>query len=316
LDAFPPVLVVTGPTASGKSDVAFQCALELDAEIISADSRQIYKAVSIGTAKPPMAMRERVRHHFVDEVGLDETYAAGRFADEAGKRIREILARGHSVVVVGGSGLYIRALTGGMFEGAYSDPKVRAALQDELQRSGSEALHRELTMRDPVLAAVTPAHNPHRLIRALEVCRVSGRPFSELRTRLAPRPRYRFMQTAIDWNREALYARIDERVDRMLEAGLVDEVRRILRTGTDPSVTALNTVGYKEVICYLDGAMTYSEMRAKIQQHTRNFAKRQLTWFRKESGLRWYPAASEAELPAIAERMCVDFRSMQAIQSH
>jgi tRNA dimethylallyltransferase len=304
----PFVLVITGPTASGKSQTAFQCALELDAEIISADSRQIYRHVTIGTAKPDRVMLERVPHHFIDMLELDETYTAGRFYQEARDRIHDIHARGKAIVVAGGSGLYVRALAGGIFTGSYSDPEVRKALQTELAERGSDALHRELEERDPALAAVTPASNPHRLVRALEACRISGRPFSELRAGGMPSLDYCVMLTGISWDRALLYKRIDERVDRMLDEGLIRETEDILKSGTDPSLPALNTVGYKEVIGYLSGEFPYERMRSLIQQHTRNYAKRQTTWFRKEQGLSWYQAGSDADLPVIAGNACEAFR--------
>ena len=218
MDAIPSIIIITGPTASGKSEVAFRCALDMNAEIISADSRQMYRHVTIGTAKPDRDMLARVRHHFIDELELHETYTAGRFFHEASERIRDIHRRGKAIIVAGGSGLYIRALTGGIFTGSFSDSAVRKKLEEELSLHGSKVLHQELTERDPVLAASTPAHNPHRLIRALEVCRVSGKPFSELRARLMPRLDYRYQLAGISWDRAVLYARIDERVGRMLEA--------------------------------------------------------------------------------------------------
>ena len=307
MPARPSVLVITGPTASGKTLVAFSCALAMDAEIISADSRQVYAQVTIGTAKPPREMLDRVPHHFIDVVPLTETYTAGRFFAEAQQRIRRIHAQGKSVIIAGGSGLYIRALTEGIFAGAFSDSAMRKRLQDELEHLGREALYRELIERDPVIAARTPIQNTHRLLRALEVCRLAGMPFSELRVARIPESTCDFFVTGIQWEREVLYARIHERVDEMLAAGLVQEVDELLRAGTDPSATALNTVGYKEVIRYLANQLTYENMVSSIKQHTRNYAKRQLTWFRKETGIRWYRAAEGADLPEIAEEITRDF---------
>ena len=301
-----PILVITGATASGKTDVSMVCASLLDAEIISADSRQVYRGLDIGTAKPTLAERSAVRHHGIDICDPSELYTAGRFFNDAHRWIEEIQARGKRVIIVGGSGLYVRVLMRGLFEGPAADAALRRELETRLREEGKQALLRDLTERDPEMAAEIDVNNPVRIIRALEVCILSGQAYSRLRKeklRLSP---HRFSSIALAWERSLLHARINVRVDAMMEAGLVDEVRGLLEAGVDPSWNALNTVGYKEISVYLSSLLPIETAVEQIKTNTRRFARRQLTWFRRDAALRWFDADAGFDAEVYARRILAE----------
>ena len=294
------ILVIAGATASGKTYIAVLCARQLNAEIISADSRQIYKLMSIGTAKPGESEKKNIPHHFVDELSPDTIYSAGEFGKEAADRIKQITARGKRVIVAGGSGLYIRSIVEGMFTGPPANPEIRKMLEERLQQSGIDALYDELRQIDPISAGAFPRQNRHRLLRALEIYYTSGVPMSRLHQLTKARPEYCPVQAGIEWERKMLYERIDARVDKMIRDGLVQEVQSLFLQGFDETIPAMNTVGYKEVCSYLKGIYTYDEMIARIKQHSRNFAKRQLTWFRKDKRIQWFAVGDEKEFGNVA----------------
>jgi tRNA dimethylallyltransferase len=303
----PCVLMIAGPTASGKTAVAIHCALALNAEIINADSRQVYRELTIGTAKPTPEERSAVPHHFVGQVSLTDRYTVGHFFQEAVEQISALFARGKNVVVAGGSGLYIKALLDGIFDSPETDESVRKSLQREFENSGLAPLVKELSICDPDLAQSIDTANPHRILRALEVCRVTGKPFSLLRKNLRVLPFTTYV-AGLQWDRGTLYGRVDARVDAMLEGGFVSEVMGLLNAGVNPHIQAFNTIGYKEIVRYLSGAISYDTMVAQLKQHTRNFAKRQLTWFRKEHRIHWYEVRDETELDGIHEHIIKDFQ--------
>ncbi len=275
-----PFLILAGPTAVGKTDLSLELAEQLRAEIISADSRQIYRQMTIGTAKPPPEALRRVPHHFIDELDLDEPFSAGHFAFAAWERMAEVLARGRVPLVVGGSTLYLYALQFGLAEIPDVDPSVRRWLNERLQTEGPEALYAELQRVDPQAAARLDPTKTQRVIRALEVYHGTGRPITcyYRHHRTAP---YTFRTIVLYRERPELYERINRRVDQMLAAGLVDEVRSILEAGYSPDLDVLRTIGYQEVIAHLQGAYDQETMRRRIQRNTRRYAKRQLTWFRR-----------------------------------
>ncbi|MDQ7040775.1 MAG: tRNA (adenosine(37)-N6)-dimethylallyltransferase MiaA [Rhodothermus sp.] len=275
-----PFLILAGPTAVGKTDLSLELADQLQAEIISADSRQIYRQMTIGTAKPPSEALRRVRHHFIDELDLDEPFSAGHFAFAAWERIAEVLARGRVPLVVGGSTLYLYALQFGLAEIPDVDPAIRRWLNERLQIEGPEALYAELQRVDPQAAARLDPTKTQRVIRALEVYHGTGRPITFYYRYHRPAP-YTFRTIVLYRERPVLYARINRRVDQMLAAGLVDEVRSILKAGYSPDLDVLRTIGYQEVIAHLQGAYDQETMRHLIQRNTRRYAKRQLTWFRR-----------------------------------
>jgi tRNA dimethylallyltransferase len=283
----PKIIVLAGPTAAGKTAVGIVLARLLGAEIISADSRQVYRRLDIGTAKPDAMQLRVVPHHGIDICEPSDTYTAGRFFRDATEWIHEIGNRGKRVLVVGGSGMYIRALTDGIFEGPEANAGLRAELEERIRLEGLPALVAQLRQLDPTTAAGIDARNPVRVIRALEVCLLTGRPYSALRIERMPELPYETMMFGLRIERSALHGRIGRRVDAMIEAGLVDEVRALLAGGADPGWTSLNTVGYKEIIGYLTGSASLDDSIEAIKRSTRQYAKRQMTWFRKETRVRW-----------------------------
>lgn len=283
--------VITGPTAVGKTDFSLQVAEDVNGEIISADSRQVFRELSIGTAKPRGRELSRVPHHFVNERSLEQPFSAGIFAREANERIRQILNRGRIPIVVGGSTLYIYALQKGLSGIPDIPPYVRKELQHRLLSAGIKVLLEELHQVDPTTARrLDPTRSQH-IVRALEVYHHTGTPLSEFHKE-KEKPLFQFRTLVLYRDRDELYARIDRRVDRMLGAGLLDEVKNVLAAGYDPSLNALQTIGYREVIAHLSGDCGYDRMRALIQRNTRRYAKRQLTWFRRFPEYDWHPATA------------------------
>ena len=277
------LIVVLGPTAVGKTAYAIRLAQSLRTEIISADSRQICKELNIGAARPSVDELQTVPHHFIATASIRDEYSAGRYEREALATVHDLFQRHDTLVCCGGSMLYVDALINGLDE-LPKNKEVRTAWSNRLRDEGIGVLQEALQEVDPVYHAQVDLQNPHRLIRALEVCTVSGKKFSDLRLASA-RPRdFEVEKIGLDMPREQLYRRIDERVDVMMEAGLLSEVEALL---PHRSLQALNTVGYKELFDYFDGQCSLEEAVTKIKQHTRNFAKRQLTWWRRDQSIRW-----------------------------
>jgi tRNA dimethylallyltransferase len=280
----PLLIVVGGPTASGKTAAAVQLAQALGTEVISADSRQFYRAMRIGTARPTAAELGGVPHHFLGHLDLEETWSAGQFARAAEPVLHDILQRHGTAVLVGGSGLYIDALVKGLDALPAGDSKVRTRLQERFRSEGLAALVTELERRDPATYARIDRANPHRVIRALEICIITGRPYSEQRSTPQDRTDIRILRVAMDLDRATLYHRIDARVDRMIAEGLEDEVRSLTPYR---HLNALLTVGYAEFFRHFDGTMDRATTIALIKQHSRNYAKRQLTWLRRGDPWHW-----------------------------
>ena len=276
------VPIITGPTAVGKTAICLELADELDAEIISADSRQVYRELTIGTAKPTPAEQARIPHHFIDERSLGEPFSAGIFAEEAYERIRAIRDRGRVPLVTGGSTLYLQALQYGLANIPGVDAEVRAALQQRLEAEGAALLYAELRRVDPAAAATMDPTKTQRLVRALEVYHGTGRPLSSYFDD-QPEPPVTFQTVVLVRDRRDLYARIERRADQMLQQGLLDEVQTLLERGIDFSQSALRTIGYRETAAYLQGRIPYDEMVRRLKRDTRRYAKRQLTWFRRFS---------------------------------
>jgi tRNA dimethylallyltransferase len=292
--ANPFAIILVGPTGAGKTAISLELARQLpvQAEIVSADSRQIYEYMDIGTAKLSYSEREEVPHHFIDIRHPDEIYSAGEFSEEARDEILEILAMGRWPIVVGGSGLYLRALLEGFFEPKISNREIQAQLKQRLEKVGSWKLHAELAKIDPASAWIHP-NDAHRIVRALEIYYAGGKLPSEVRMYPNEPAEFIYRLIGIDMPRAALYERINQRVDNMLEQGLVDECKRLLEMGYSPKLNALKTVGYQEVFQFLRHEISYDEMVELIKQHTRNYAKRQMTWFRKMSGVEWFDIRPE-----------------------
>ncbi len=279
-------LVVLGPTASGKSDVAMAYARHhAGTEIVAVDAMQVYRGMDIGTAKPSAADQAEVAHHCIDLAAPGDEFALTRFVDAAAAALHEIDARRGRALLVAGTGLYLRALTDPMeIPGRY--PEVRAHLQARALGEGVAALHAELVALDPVAAARMEATNERRVVRALEVTLGSGRPFSSYGPGLTTYPPVPFVQVGLDWPRAVLGVRIEARVHRMVDAGLVAEVRGLLDVG-ELSRTARQALGYKEIIDHLEGACSLDEAVATLVLRTRQFAVRQIRWFRRDPRVRW-----------------------------
>ena len=298
-----PLIVIAGPTASGKTDVAIAVARRIGAEIISADSRQVYRGLDIGTAKPAPEQLAVVRHHGIDVCDPPETYTAGRFVRDAQGWDRDIRQRGRRGLLVGGTGMYIQAFIDGLFEGPEADPALRARLEGRRQEEGLGALVEELRALDPEAAAVIDTRNPVRVIRALEVCLLTGKRYSALRVeRMPARPRAA-VWFGLRHDRATLHARIGRRVDAMIADGFVEEVRHLLAAGADPSWTCFNGVGYPQIINYLEGSATLDQSIDAIKAGTRQYARRQFTWFRKEERLRWIDVEEGMAAEDIAGRI-------------
>ena len=282
----PTLVVVAGPTAVGKTALCVQLAQHFRTEVVSADSRQFFRETSIGTAKPTPAEMQGVVHHFVDSHSITEEYSAGRYEADCLLLLDKLFRQHRVVVLTGGSGLYLQAVTDGLDELPTTDPAVRTQLQQELAAHGLEALVAELARLDPVAHRRIDRQNPQRVLRAVEVCRATGQPFSSFHTAgrsVAERP-FRVIKIALTREREELYRRIDQRVDEMLEAGLLAEVQA-LRPFRHHN--ALQTVGYQELFDYLDGIYDWPEAVRLLKRNTRRYAKRQLTWLRRDPEYRW-----------------------------
>lgn len=278
------LIVIGGPTASGKTQVAARVAKHFGTEVISGDSRQFYRAMRIGTARPLEDELLGVKHHFLGHLELQETWSAGEFARQAEPVLQGSLKEHGTAVLVGGSGLYLDALCNGLDPMPPVDPAVREELRMRFQRDGLPALMIELERLDPVSARTIDRNNPQRVIRALEVCLVSGKPFSDGHHGPRTRTDLHIVRIAMDVPRAALYARIDSRVDRMVADGLEAEARSVL---PHRGLNALRTVGYSEFFEHFDGVITREEAIERIKQHTRNYAKRQMTWLRREGSWEW-----------------------------
>jgi len=287
-----PFLTIAGPTAVGKTELSLDVAEALGAEIVSADSRQVYRELTIGTAKPSPVAQERVPHHFIGERTLHEPFSAGTYAEEANERIRAILARERYPLVVGGATLYLHALQYGLADIPDVDDEVREWLEDRLDEEGPEALYDELKQIDPTQAEKADPTKTQRVIRALEVYHGTGKPLTYYHENQTEPP-FTFRTVILNRDRETLYDRINERVDRMLDQGLLDEVRKVMEIeGVQLDEPPLSTIGYREPIQHLRGEIDYDEMVRLVKRNTRRYAKRQLTWFRRYDEYTWLDASS------------------------
>lgn len=284
-----PLIIVTGPTAVGKTSLSIRLAQALKGEIISADSMQVYRGMDIGSAKVTAAERKGIPHHLIDVLDPKEEFNVTVFQSMARQALTEIYKRGHVPIVAGGTGFYIQALLYDIdFKENDSDGAIRRELEQLGQERGSEYLHELLQEMDPEAAQQIHANNRKRVIRAIEYYRLTGQPISEHnrqeREKSSP---YRFYYYVLNCNRALLYERIDRRVEDMLSLGLVDEVRRLQSMGCHRGMVSMQGLGYKEILDYLDDRCTLEEAVRILKRDTRHFAKRQLTWFRRERDVRW-----------------------------
>jgi len=299
----PKIVVIVGPTASGKSARALELAGHFGAEIINADSMQVYRYMDIGTAKPSVEERTVVRHHLIDILYPDEEFSAALFREEAQGAIADVEARGRRAMVVGGTGLYIKALTSGLIKGGEVDPAIRERLQSEAQSEGRERLYTRLQEVDPTTAARLHPHDTYRIIRALEVYERTGRPISALRGRHCFKEGpYQTLKIGVQMERGELYRRIDARVDEMIRKGLKKEVGHLLEMGYAPSLKAMQSLGYKQMTAHLQGAYDLDEATRLIKRDTKRYAKRQLTWFKADQEIHWatFPGDWDSVMTMIA----------------
>lgn len=283
----PPLLVLAGPTAVGKTALAVELCRRLGAEIISADSRQVYRYFDIGTAKPTPEELRLVRHHLVDILEPDQGYSAGRYARDARLVMSRLEAEGRRFVIVGGTGLYIRALVEGLSEIPPVDSEISLRLRREAEESGLDDLYRRLVEVDKITAQRLLPSDRARIIRALEVWESTGRPISFWQDLPRTGDGRSYHLVVLSRKRDELYRLIDDRADRMIAGGLLDEVRRLAERGLRPAMEKLKAVGYREALSHLDGEMDLPAMAEAIKRNSRRFAKRQLTWFRGMAGARW-----------------------------
>ncbi|NTV83850.1 MAG: tRNA (adenosine(37)-N6)-dimethylallyltransferase MiaA [Bacteroidales bacterium] len=278
------LLIILGPTASGKTGLAIKIAKQFGTEIISADSRQFYKELTIGTAKPSPEQLAEVKHHFIGHISIAEQYNISRFEQDVLKLLDELFKTHDIVVMCGGSGLYVNAVCHGLDEQPEHDPAIRQMLQELYKTKGIDYLRGELLRLDPEYYRQVDLSNPNRLMRALEVCQMTGKPYSSYRKGQKKQRDFRILKYGIDMSRKDLIDRINHRTDAMVSLGLIEEARANIKYR---HLNALNTVGYKEIFEYLEGNLTLEEAVEKIKINTRRYAKRQMTWFRKDPEIIW-----------------------------
>lgn len=297
----PKVVVIVGPTASGKTAVSIELAKKINGEIISADSMQIYKYMDIGTAKPTLDEMQGIKHYMLDVVMPDETFNVAKYKKMAEDAIEEILKKGKVPIIVGGTGLYVNTLVDGIeFADVPGDEEYKNELIEKAYREGAMSIYKELEKVDSESAKKIDPNNIRRVARALEIYKVTGKTKTQLDIESRKEVKYDYRLFGMEWDRETLYNRIDLRVDKMIEAGLVNEVRNVTEK-FKISNTAVQGLGYKEVIEYLNGNISYEEMIEKLKLETRHYAKRQLTWFRRDKRIKWIKPDENATCVIINE---------------
>lgn len=301
------VLFLVGPTGIGKTSLSDSIADNLPVEIISADSRQIFKYLDIGTAKPPKKILDKTPHHLISFLRPDEHFSAGMYSKMSRKIVDQIFKRKRIPFVVGGSGLYIKALIEGFFELEIRDKKIRASLRHRLLDEGTEVLYNELKKYDPELAANIQPNDKQRILRGLEVFLTSGQKLSTLQEQPSVPPNFQPVIFGIRCDRKLLYQRINNRVDEMMQEGLLNEVVDLKKKNLSADLNALNTVGYKEVFEYLENITGYNEMVELIKRNTRRYAKRQMTWFNKNKNIRWKDIDANTDFVELATEIVKEF---------
>lgn len=290
------VIVIVGPTCSGKTRVSLDLAAKLSTEIISADSRQIYKYLNIGTAKPALKDLQRIKHHFINYIEPDQDYNVSKYESDGLKIIEKIFDVNRIPIIAGGSGLYIQAIVDGIFDAVDTDEDYRNELKEKRDRFGNQFLYEELKKVDPVSASKMLPQNWKRVIRALEVFHLTGQPIWKFQEEYKRESDINFFQFGLEWPRDLLYRNINNRVDEMFEAGFLKEVQEILAMGYLKNLNSLNTVGYKETISYLEDEISLDRAIELIKRNTRHYSKRQMTWFRKDERINWLKINSPGDL--------------------
>ncbi len=300
-----PVIVIVGPTASGKTGLSIELAKLINGNIVSADSMQIYRHMDIGTAKPDAKEQSGIRHYMVDEVDPDENFSVAKYRELALGYISRIIMDGLHPIVAGGTGLYVNSLLYNInFSETICDEELRENLKAEANAKGNRFLYERLVAVDPEAAAKIHENDVKRVIRAIEVFTHTRTTISEhaRQSRLEPPP-YQYVVFGLNWDRSRLYERIDERIDRMLQNGLVEEVQRLIDMGYDKGTTSMQGIGYKEILNYLKGGSSLEETVAVLKLNTRHYAKRQLTWFRRIDGITWLDVDDNTDLSVTAQKI-------------
>jgi len=283
------IIVICGPTGVGKTGTAIYLSEQFGGEIIGADSMQIYRYMDIGTAKPTKEEKEKIAHHMIDIRDPDEPYDAGIFAGEALKKIAELKKKESLPFIVGGTGLYIKALIYGLSRKVPVDPKILCRLKDEAGEEGTSALYKRLREKDPAAAERIHPNDIFRITRALEVYEKTGKPISSYHTNHGfKEPRLNAFTIGLHMERETLYEHINTRVDKMISQGLLDEVKDLLQKGYSPKLKSMQAIGYRHMVEYLQGNLSWDEAIRTLKRDTRRYAKRQLTWFKSVHGIKWY----------------------------
>lgn len=286
------LISVVGPTAIGKTALSIQLAKAFDTEILSADSRQFFREMSIGTAAPSKSELAAAPHHFIHHKSIEEEYSVGDFEKEALAKTEELFRKHKLLILVGGSGLYVKSVLKGLDDFPEIDTEIRTKLNEQYAESGLEALKEQLQNLDPEYFEKMDSDNPHRVIRALEICLGTGKAFSSFLNRPKTQRPFKTISIGITAPREEIYDRINRRVDNMMDEGLLEEARELY---SKRGLNALNTVGYKEMFAFLEGSFNLEEAVDEIKKNTRRFAKRQLTWFRKDKNIHWFDYKTPAE---------------------
>mgnify|MGYP005838256609 CR=1 FL=1 len=281
------LIVILGPTGIGKSDIAVKLARQLETEIISADSRQFYREMSVGTAVPPEKDLEKVKHHFIRHISAESYYSASRFEEDAISLLTRLFRSHKSIIMAGGSGLYIDAVCGTIDEIPEVDPQVRMHYIDRYEKEGIDPLRTELKILDPEYYASTDIRNYKRILRALEIYGSTGKPYSSYLVNKGKQRDFDIVKAGLKMEREELYRRIDTRVDRMMQSGLEQEARSLYHLR---HLNALNTVGYKELFNYFDGDISIEKAVELIKRNSRRYAKRQITWWARDKSIKWFDA--------------------------
>lgn len=301
------IVAVVGPTASGKTSLAIELAKKLDGEVVSCDSMQIYKHMDIGTAKPTADEQRAAVHHMIDIVEPSVRFSVAEFTQRARQCIDEVLSRGKVPVLAGGTGLYLDSIIENVvFPDIGEDPSFREEMAEKARESGNEAVHRLLAEKDPEAAEKIHPNNLRRVIRALEICHLTGKTFTQVNRESKREPVYDALIFGIDAEREVLYERINRRVDKMVDEGLTEEVRKLMEMGIGRDTTAMQAIGYKELADFFDGRLTFDEAIEKIKMESRRYAKRQLTWFRRNSEIVWVKPDEDEFFEKIFEK-CFTF---------
>ncbi len=297
------IVILTGPTGVGKTSLSLSLAQKFEAEIVNADSMQIYRYMDIGTAKPTAEERSIVPHHLIDIKNPNEDYNAAQFQSDADQVIKKICERGKLPLVVGGTMLYIKVLTQGIFPAPDPDDKLRQELKQMVQERGVVYLHNYLKEIDPELAEKVSPHDTVRIIRAIEIYKLTGKPISWHQKKHRFRnKRYHYLKICLYLPREALYQRINQRVEEMFAQGLVSEVKTLLKMGYNPELKSMQAIGYRHVIDFLEGKYSYEETKELLKRDTRHYAKRQLTWWRKDKEVLWFKPDEKGTIENVVKK--------------